>query len=367
MRVLFLTNIPSPYRVDFFNALGKLCDLTVLFEAKSAKDRNAEWKPDRFQNFKAVFMKGIRIGEAEAFCPEVLLYLSEKQFDRIIVGFYASPTGILAIEAMKWKRIPFLISSDGGIAKGERGYKFKLKKHLLCAASGWLSTGKTTNEYLEYYGARPECTYTYPFTSVKEKEALKYPLAKKEKDAYKKVLGIKEEKVVLSVGQFIPRKGYDILLNACKKLDRDVGVYIIGGCPTEEYKELQERLGLVNIHFVGFRKKEELIAYYKAASLFVLPTREDIWGLVINEAMSYGLPIVTTDACVAGLELVECGINGYIVPTENPDRLAEAMNTILQEEALAKRMASANTEKMKKYTIEEMAKRHIDILENLRY
>lgn len=56
-----------------------------------------------------------------------------------------------------------------------------------------------------------------------------------------------------------------------------------------------------------------------AADIFVHPTREDIWGLVVNEAMAKGLPVITTDRCVAGLELIKNESVGRIVPVENID------------------------------------------------
>lgn len=96
MKVLFLTNVPSPYRVDFFNALGKMCELTVLFETQSAKSRDTAWVADSVDSFQAVYLKGIRIGEAEAFSVDVLRYLSNKKYDIIVVGMYSSPTGMLA-------------------------------------------------------------------------------------------------------------------------------------------------------------------------------------------------------------------------------------------------------------------------------
>ena len=76
-------------------------------------------------------------------------------------------------------------------------------------------------------------------------------------------------------------------------------------------------MGLKNINFLEFEKKEVLYKYYKAADLFILPTREDIWGLVINEAMAHGLPVITTKKCVAGMELVIKGVNGEIVEVED--------------------------------------------------
>ena len=62
-----------------------------------------------------------------------------------------------------------------------------------------------------------------------------------------------------------------------------------------------------------------------AADAFVLPTREDIWGLVINEAMAYGLPVVTTDRCNAGLELIKNNVNGYVVHVDDKGELAKKL------------------------------------------
>ena len=121
-------------------------------------------------------------------------------------------------------------------------------------------------------------------------------------------------------------------------------------------------MDLTNVHFLGFMKKEKLLRYYQAADLFVLPTREDIWGLVINEAMAYGLPVITPDRCVAGLELVEDGVNGYIVPVGDVDALAEKIRQVFRGDPA--QMGAASLEKVRRYTIENMAKVHEEIFEN---
>lgn len=72
MKVLFMANIPSPYRVDFFNEFGKYCDLNVAFEGKIATDRNEKWKPEKFKNFKAYFMNGIRVKNDQFMCFEII-------------------------------------------------------------------------------------------------------------------------------------------------------------------------------------------------------------------------------------------------------------------------------------------------------
>lgn len=365
MKVLFLTNIPSPYRVDFFDELGKKCELTVLYELERASDRDERWKSNKSNNFRKIFLSGKKIGTDSAICFSVLKYLKDKSYDIIVIGGYSTPTGMLAIEFLKFINRPFILNVDGGMIKNDSKLKYRIKKHFIKSASCWLSTGRNTTDYLLNYGAKKENIFVYPFTSIKENEIVQSILSKEEKYEVKSKLGIKEEKVIISVGQFIYRKGYDILLKTCENLDKSIGVYIIGGKPINEYLKLKEELNITNVYFVDFKSKEEIKEYYEAADLFVLPTREDIWGLVINEAMAQGLPVITTNKCVAGLELIENIKNGYIVEVENYVELANKINYIINNEKSIEKMASNNLDKIKNYTIENMAKVHIDIFKKI--
>ena len=71
MRVLFLTNIPSPYRVEFFNELGKGCNLTVAFEGECATDRNVNWIGSSAEYFDAIYMRGKRISTDKFLCINI--------------------------------------------------------------------------------------------------------------------------------------------------------------------------------------------------------------------------------------------------------------------------------------------------------
>lgn len=362
MKVLFISNIPSPYRVDFFNELGKLCELTVAFEGKRATDRDEKWKSNCSINYNNVFLRGKRINNDQFFSPSIIKVIKKKKYDYIIIGNYSSPTSMLAIEYMKLHNIKFWIEADGGLVSNERKLKYLLKKYLISSASGWFSSGKMTTEYLIYYGAKQEKIYWYPFTSLYKKEILHYPLSTSEKNKIREQN--KGKKIVLAVGQFIYRKGFDILLKAWKQCPITNELYIIGAEPTEEYKKLVKNLQLNNVKFLGFKEKEELKKYYQMADLFVLPTREDIWGLVVNEAMASGLPIITTERCVAGQELVENGVNGYIVPVDNIDVLAEKINLILDDNEKIQEMSKASIKKIQNYTIENMAQIHFELLKS---
>lgn len=365
LKVLFITNIPSPYRVDFFNELGKICDLTVLFERQNAPDREITWLSNKRINFKEEYLKGKKFGVASVLYLGVSKWFHRGMFDIFIVGGYSTPTGMLAVEILRLRKIPFILNADGGIIRDDNKFKFLLKKHFIKAAKHYLSSGKMTSEYLKYYGASSNEIYEYPFSSLHQSDILENLLPHPEKNTYKKQLSINEKKMVLSVGQFIYRKGFDVLLEACSKLSRGYGVYIIGGGPTKEYLDLKEKYGLENVHFVGFKSKCELSEYYKVADLFVLPTREDIWGLVVNEAMAFGLPVITTDRCIAGLELIKDYENGFIVPVERADILAKRIEEVLSNEQLAIRMGKTSLKKIRPYTIENMVRQHINIFKKI--
>lgn len=169
-------------------------------------------------------------------------------------------------------------------------------------------------------------------------------------------------KIILTVGRFSYMKGYgkgfDVLLKAMRFCPENYSLYIVGDEPTQEFIEMKNNLKLKNVFFVGFKTKEELKEYYKAADIFCLQTRGDVWGLVVNEAMACGLPIITTDKCVAGLELVEDGINGYIVGTEDDRAVSEKILSIGQQDKVQQKMCENSLSKIKKYTIEIMASVH---------
>ena len=361
--VLFLTNFASPYRVHFFDELGKYMDVTVLYSdrVEDIRHRNAEWFEKGEGGFREVQLTGIASVGEENLCLDVLPWL-KKKYDAIVIGGYSSPTAVLAMAYLRMRRIPFYMEVDGGLIRQDSKLKHFVKKSLVSMANRWLSTGYHTTRYLVHYGASEARVQEYPFTSFYEKDILPRAVAPEEKEALRKELGIEEKHMVLSIGQFIHRKGFDVLIRAAQNVSKDVGIYIVGGEATEEYRKLREELGVSNVHFLGFQKKEQLSRFYKAADLFVLPTREDIWGLVINEAMAYGLPTITTDRCVAGLELIEDGVNGYVVPVEDAQALAEKMNAVLSADL--QQMSQASLRKIRPYTLENMAKTHAEIFES---
>ena len=344
-RVLYVTNLPAPYKIDFLNLLGKDTILTVLYERRGALDRNSRWFSGQCNAYKEVFLKGIPYGPDSSFAPEIVRYINRKDYDVVILNGYNSLTEIVAIIHMKLHRIKFGICCDGMLPSSASKWKSIIKHFLISSASFWLSSGTVTSDVLLQFGAKKNKIWWYPFSSILEKDIDK---TKPDKDGYKKLIGCTKEKMILFVGQFIERKGIDILINAFGMLDKSA----------RERFELRlvgndtNNLGLAQCEGVkidGFKTKKELEDYYRAADLFILPTREDIWGLVINEALSFGLPVITTQSCGAGLEMISNGVNGFIVPSDDPDSIADRIEQVLKLECFDACIATA-----KKYSIEEM-------------
>lgn len=366
MKIRYFTNIPSPYRINFFNELGKECDLEVIFEAEKAPKINTDWyKNNNILNFTPVFLKKGTI-EEKKINLKILKYVI-KNSDLLVFTNYSYFTEMFALIVTKILRKKYILQIDGGIISHNESFlKNKLKKFLISNAYCYLSPSKESDNFLIYYGALKEKINRYYFTSLYKNDIIEHPVENKDKQKTKKDLMIKENKIILSVGQFIHRKGFDWMIDAYKNLDKEIGIYIIGGAATQEYLDLKNKYKMDNLHFIDFMGKNEILKWYRAADLFVLPTREDIWGLVINEALAQGLPTVTTDKCIAGLELIVNKKNGFIVKCEDEESLLQITESFFEKsEADICLMKKEALSIIKKYTIENMAKNQLDVIKKV--
>lgn len=365
LKVLFMTDFPSPYRVDFFNRLGAYCDLTVSFEGTKSKMRNSAWRSAEkyifhVEQLKSITIKGTRI------CVGMKKLL-DQHWDVIVIGVYNTPASIFSIEYLKFKKMPFCIEADGGLIKNDYKIVRMIKKHLISSATYWFSSGKMTTEYLSYYGAQKDKCFKYNFTSLSERD-IEANSKTIENNHAKDIIGAKEKYIVLSVGRFNYLKGYgkgyDVIMRTASLLGNDFGFYIVGDEPTEEFINWKNRDHLDNVHFVGFKSKEELSDYYLASDIFCLMTIADVWGLVINEAMSFGLPIITTKKCVAGVELVQNDVNGYVINVGDSEGLAKCIEKIILNKK-QKQFGIASKQLISNYTTEFMAKQHISVFDRI--
>ena len=358
VKILAFADFPSPYRVEVFKGLAKEYDMLVVFDKMSDQNRNAAWFcKDTGLNSISLLEEAGRM-QFEKELKQI------KKYDLVLAYDYHIKNAIrLEIDCIK-NKVPYIMNLDGAFIR-KNFIKNIIKRYLVTHAAGYFASGNHAAEYFKYFGADENKIYYHPFTSLHADEVLKEPLSETEKTRYKKKLGVDKSKMVLTIGQFIHRKGFDVLLEAWnKELDESCSLVIVGGGEEEnQYRQYIADHNLENVQLVGFKQKEEIFEYYKAADLFVLPTREDIWGLVINEAMACGLPVISTNMCLGAVELIENGINGYIVPVNNSNELTEAMKKLLCVDSSV--IGIVNLQKITNYTYENVIKSHIQAINEL--
>lgn len=355
LKVLFITNVPFPYTVDYLEELGKYCELVAVFERKSSSERDKSWDFYKFKNCKAIILKGIHFGVEASINLSIVSQIRKQKADIILISNPCTPTGIIAQEYMRIHKIPYCIQSEGAFVGTGWGLKERLKHHVMKNADLYFSTGKSQDDYFLKYGAKIEQLRRFPFTTMHENEILNQMLSKEYKEQIKENLGLDKKFVLLTIGQFIPRKGIIYLLQAIAGMKADIQVIIIGGECKPEYEQLCEEINLQNVLFKNFMDKQSLLEYYKAADLFVLPTLYDTWGLVNLEAMSMGVPVISTTTCVSAITLIEDEKNGYVVPPANANALKEKIEILYNDEEKRLRMGECALQRMQHYSIERMA------------
>ena len=217
-----------------------------------------------------------------------------------------------------------------------------------------------------------------PFTSssTKSKEAQIYYGAD-ERKCHISYLAVDVEKYIqkpqgqgkgkiLCVGSLIERKGVNLLLNALAKVNSDFEVYFAGdGEEKESLKKLAENLGIdTKIHFLGQLNRESLLKHYADSDLFVLPTREDCFALVILEAICSELPIVCSKYADGAYDLIQDGENGFIVDPYNIDEFANRIEYVLNDKNLRNAMKNKSKEIVEKFRFKNIAKGYIAAIED---
>jgi glycosyltransferase involved in cell wall biosynthesis len=120
---------------------------------------------------------------------------------------------------------------------------------------------------------------------------------------------------------------------------------------------------LQDVVFAGFHQMDTLSAYYGLASAFILPSLSEPWGLVVNEAMAAGLPVLVSHRCGCVPELVRSGLNGYVFDPYDIDGLARLMGVMSSETAMANKMGEASRRIVGSYTPETWAETLVDCIE----
>lgn len=360
MKVLIVFNHPAPYKVRLFNALAKHIDLDVIFERKKASDRPADFYNENKYEFNALFLKHGAFGKEQSNTGELKRYLKKhhNEYDLIIMNGWSMLTEIRAIHYLIKHKIPYVMYINGGIIKKDSKLKLKIKKACISHANWYLSPSEDANKYLVYYGAKEDKIHLYNYSSIESKDVLNKPLAKEEKQEYRKKYNLPEGTLFVSASQFIERKNILFLLECFKGLKEKL--LLVGDGPQkEQYIKYIEENKMDNVFIHDFMKKDDLFDLFKGCDYFITLSKEDIYGHTINEAMAKGLPVISSENVVAAHKLIKNEKNGFIVSLNDKKSIINCIANIgvtSPEEAL--KQARENT-------LEVMAKQHIEIFEGI--
>jgi glycosyltransferase involved in cell wall biosynthesis len=174
--------------------------------------------------------------------------------------------------------------------------------------------------------------------------------------------GLREGDIrILYLGRLEPHKGIEDLLQAYRAVVTrrpDVSLLIVGDGSLRE-RVVAAQAECESIRYVGRLSGDDVWAAYGAADIFVLPSHAEPWGLVVNEAMAAGLPVIVTDRVGCVDDLVQDGVTGLVVPAEKPDRLAAAMSRLVESPELRRTMGKRGGELISGWTLRNQAERTV--------
>jgi glycosyltransferase involved in cell wall biosynthesis len=309
-------NMPSFHQDDVFTALAQSgeIDLEVIFAEKLTSDRvRLGWKASldgyryRILNGKFSLLQAMRMA------------WSERDRLHVVNGIWAEPAFAAALCVLCMSGSAFAIHSEAPdpsqpLSWPKRMLRQTFGKWIARRAAGILAVSHFATDFYAQLSARHE--RIYPFG---------YFRASADSPHASEISTSQERTEVIFVGQLIRRKGLDILLEAMQPLFAeypDLHLTVVGA--GEDRLALQALIGEAGIEeritFAGVLPAEQIPARVSAAQVLVLPSRWDGWGMVVNEAISVGVPVIVSDQCGAS-DLIRHGVNGHIFRSEDVEDL----------------------------------------------
>lgn len=358
-KILFITSNIAPYRLSWAEELAKHFEVTILYTKDHDYERDDRWLQNSSNTCKIEKLNN-KDDKYDPICFDVIGKIKENKEALIIFDGYGPKTNLLGLLYCKLnKRISF-VNVDGFPTERKINKLKNIVKRFIIKdlCTNFFCSGEATKKHLISFGAKADNVFVHNFSSIRNNQIINKLLSEKEKLEIRNKLGIDStKKIVLAVGRFLPLKRFEDLIMAVKKCKTDCDLYILGGKPTKEYTELVG--SNTNIHFIDFVLPSEVDEYYLASNLFVLPSETDVWGLVLNEAMAKGLPVIVSDSVVAGNSLIDK--NGFVFKTYDVDELSKDIDICLENKNNIE-MAKRSLEIIKDYTIEGMVERQLPII-----
>ena len=347
------------YQAPLFRALAadSRIDLTVYFctdEGISGKDTKAAYGTDESWGPKDDLMGGYRSKFLRNHAPwgsylrslvglanlGIWKELRRNRPDAVVVMSWMNPTWWLTYLACLKLGIPLLFMTDANVHAEvlKNPWKSWLKrialgKLLFPAISGFLCAGTSNRELYVSYGVPDgklfQFAYSWGYASLMEDS--KWLLS--QKSALRTEYGLPQDAVVLLYcGRLSAEKGSIELMNAYKMVSQpEKALVVVGdGKLRKPMQELADAQDLDSIYFMGFQNRDNIGKFYALADILVLPSRQETWGMVVNEGLCFSLPVIVSDQVGSGADLVIPEENGYVFPSSDVGALAEGMSKLIE-------------------------------------
>jgi len=374
-RLAIIATHPVQYQVPLYRRLARCStiDLTVFFCSAAGAEsyfdrgfgRQVQWDRPLRDGYRWEVLPNLSMSpDVSRFWgvvnPAVLTRLRGHRFDAVMLQGWSRLTHLLALAVGRAMGVPILMRAEASLLAARPRWKERLKKPILAAlfkrVDAFLAIGRGAREFYRAYGVEEVRIFDTPYAVDNEfflARAQELGPVRREIRAKR---GLSDAPVVLFCGKLGPVKAPGVLLDAFAMARPEVKARLVfvGDGPLRAVLEERARSrGLRDVLFPGFRNQSELPEWYAAADLLVVPSESETWGLVINEAMCFGLPVIVSDRVGAGLDLVRDGENGFVFRKGDVGQLASCLATLLRDAELRQRMGRRSNEAIRRWSYEE--------------
>lgn len=384
-RLAILASHPIQYFAPLYRRLAQepAVDLTVYFCSRQGLEsrldrgfgRPVQWDTPLVDGYEHRFLGNIRqsdnVGGFFSLAnPGIIRELARGRYDALWVHGHNYATNLAAIAAAKLLGIPVLMRGETHPGLTRAVWKETVRRPLMQIfyhhlVDGFLSIGTRNESYYTSHGVRPDQIFRVPYVVDNSFFARGEP----DRERIRGELGLPSDlPVVLFASQLAPRKRLAELLEAYRRLRAEgmrLGLLVVGSGPEEErLRRVVRDLAIPDVIWAGFRNQSELPALYAASDVFVFPSVQEPWGLVLNEAMSAGLPVIVSEEIGAAADLVRHGESGFLFPGGDVDALTERLRLLVQNPDLRRTMGERSRQIMENWDIERCVQ---GVLAALRY
>ncbi|MBM4316123.1 MAG: glycosyltransferase family 4 protein [Deltaproteobacteria bacterium] len=353
MRLAIVRTHPTQYFSPLFRSLSKVPGLEVkVFYCLPDRGRGGFdpgfnqkifWDVDLLEGYQYEFVptaplpfKPKHIFESRS--PKLIKKLKEGNFNAVFCAGYALWLDWQMIFFALRNKIPLICRPEFNELGVHRGWlKTWIRKKILTwyfsKVSAFLYIGQKAREGFLSFGGNPSKAFFSPY-SVNNNLFDVCDVRSQSKTQLKTEFGFQAcDLVLLYVGKLIQQKGVDLLIQAIKRLEDKlkVGLLMVGDGPQSEMLLSKiKNLKLEHFHFAGFQNQSQLPKYYQVGDVLIIPSLVEPWGLVVNEAMASGTPVIASDRVGSAYDLVEEGKTGYMFEAENSHSLALTIEKFYQ-------------------------------------